>query len=43
METATIVKKDRERQREIERLERQFLRFNDLHVKRNMPGALRYY
>ena len=31
--------KDRERQREIERLGIQFLRFNDLDVKRNMPGV----
>ena len=33
--------KDRERQREIERLGIQFLRFNDLDVKRNMTGVLR--
>ena len=32
--------KDRERQREIEGLGIQFLRFNDLEVKRNMPGVL---
>jgi very-short-patch-repair endonuclease len=33
--------KDRERQREIERLGIQFLRLNDLDAKRNMPCALR--
>ena len=32
--------KDIERQREIERLGIQFLRFNDLDVKRNMIGVL---
>src|SRR4030042_1578576 len=32
--------KDAERQREIEGLGIQFLRFNDLDVKRNMPGVL---
>ena len=32
--------KDRERQREIEGLGIQFLRFNDLDVKRNMMGTL---
>jgi len=32
--------KDTERQREIERVRIQFLRFNDLDVKRNMPGVL---
>ena len=32
--------KDRERQRKIEGLGIQFLRFNDLDVKRNMPGVL---
>ena len=32
--------KDRERQREIEGLGIQFLRFNDLDVKRNMTGVL---
>ena len=32
--------KDTERQREIEELGIQFLRFNDLDVKRNMPGVL---
>jgi len=32
--------KDRERQREIERLGIQFLRFDNLDVKRNMPGVL---
>ena len=32
--------KDRERQREIEGLGIQFLRFNDLDVKRNMIGVL---
>jgi len=32
--------KDTERQQEIEGLEIQFLRFNDLEVKRNMPGVL---
>jgi len=32
--------KDRERQREIKGLGIQFLRFNDLEVKRNMPGVL---
>ena len=36
----TIVKKDRERQREIERLEIQFLRFNDLDTKENMTDVL---
>ena len=33
--------KNRERQREMERLGIQFLRFNDLDVKRNMTGVLR--
>ena len=33
--------KDRERQRETESLRIQFLRLNDLDVKRNMPCALR--
>ena len=32
--------KGRDRQREIERLGIQFLRFNDLDVKRNMTGVL---
>ena len=32
--------KDRERQQEIEGLGIQFLRFNDLDVKKNMPGVL---
>jgi very-short-patch-repair endonuclease len=32
--------KDTERQQEIERLGIQFLRCNDLDVKRNMPGVL---
>ncbi|MFH0813661.1 MAG: endonuclease domain-containing protein [Pseudomonadota bacterium] len=32
--------KDMERQREMEGLGIQFLRFNDLDVKRNMPGVL---
>jgi len=32
--------KDRDYQREIEKLGIQFLRFNDLDVKRNMPGVL---
>jgi very-short-patch-repair endonuclease len=32
--------KDRERQQKIERLGIHFLRFNDIDVKRNMPGVL---
>ena len=36
----TAYEKDRERQLEMERLGIQFLRFNDLDVKRNMPGVL---
>jgi very-short-patch-repair endonuclease len=32
---------DRERQKKIEELEIQFLRFNDLDVKRNMTGVLK--
>ena len=36
----TAYEKDRDCQREIEKLGIQFLRFNDLDVKRNMPGVL---
>ena len=32
---------DRERQKKIEELEIQFLRFNDVDVKRNMTGVLK--
>ena len=32
---------DRERQKKIEELEMQFLRFNDVDVKRNMTGVLK--
>ena len=35
-----VYQKDAERQRKMEGLGIQFLRFNDLDVKRNMPGVL---